>query len=408
MSASELLMNEEQRQKKLALLNILDTAPEKEFDDITLLAAQICQTPISHISFIGSNHLFYKATVGFDTVVAARDTSFCTQLLLQNEVMEVVDTLLDPRFKNNVHVKGPANIRYYVGFPLKIDGYTIGALCVLDKVPRKLTIEQHFGMQVLSNQTVKLLELRLKNYEIEHRIQDSLQQQDNLQTLLLSQSKILGYVAHDVRNPLSSLRSIIDLNYLQVLSEEEVKHVMDILKKQLDATLDTLNNVIEWGQAQLYRQAPHIRPVDLHKVVTRKLKNFEVSTKSKGNKLQHNVEAGCQVIADEYMLRFILRNLLTNANKFTSNGTITISAINNNDIVQIKVVDNGIGMSDEIFKKLFDPHNRVTNPGTENEKGSGMGLLLVREFIEKLGSKLEVKTKQGLGTEFSFSLAIAK
>ena len=146
---------------------------------------------------------------------------------------------------------------------------------MLDKVPRKLTIEQHFGMQVLSNQTVKLLELRLKNYEIEHRIQDSLQQQDNLQTLLLSQSKILGYVAHDVRNPLSSLRSIIDLNYLQVLSEEEVKHVMGLLKKQLDATLDTLNNVIEWGQAQLYRQAPHIRPVDLHKVVTRKLENFE-------------------------------------------------------------------------------------------------------------------------------------
>ena len=408
MSASELLMNEEQRQNKLSLLNILDTAPEKEFDDITLLAAQICQTPISHISFIGSNHLFYKAQVGFDTDVAARDTSFCTKLLLQNEALEVVDALLDPRFKNNEYVKGPANIRYYAGFPLKIDGYIIGALCVLDKVARKLTSEQYFAMQVLSNQVVKLLELRLKNNEVEQRIQDSLQQQDHLQTLLLSQSKILGYVAHDVRNPLSSLRSIIDLNYLQVLSEEEVKNVMGLLKKQLDATLDTLTNVIEWGQAQLDRQVPHIRPVDLYKVVTRKLKNFEVTTQSKGNTLQHNVEAGCQVIADEYMLRFILRNLLTNANKFTSNGTITISAINNNDIVQIKIVDSGTGMSDEIFRKLFDPHNRVTNPGTENEKGSGMGLLLVREFIEKLGSKLEVKTKQGVGTEFSFSLAIAK
>ena len=408
MSPSELLMNEEQRLNKLNLLNILDTAPEKEFDDITLLAAQICQIPISTISFISSNQLFHKAQVGLDTNSIARATSFCTHLLLHNDVMEIPDALLDARFENNVLVKEPPYFRYYAGFPLKIDGYTIGALCVLDKVARKLTSEQYFAMQVLSNQVVKLLELRLKNYEVEQRIQDSLRQQDHLQTLVLSQSKILGYVAHDVRNPLSSLRSIIDLNYLQVLSEDVVKNVMGLLKKQLDATLDTLTNVIEWGQAQLDRQVPHIRPVDLYKVVTRKLENFEVTTQSKGNTLQHNIEDGCQVIADEYMLRFILRNLLTNANKFTSNGTITISAIINTDIALIKVIDTGTGISNETFKKLFDPQNRATNPGTENEKGTGMGLLLVREFIEKLGSKLEVKTKPGVGTEFSFVLAIAK
>ncbi len=408
MSPSELLMNEEQRLNKLNLLNILDTAPEKEFDDITLLAAQICQTPISTISFISSNQLFHKAQVGLDTNSIARATSFCTHLLLHNDVMEIPDALLDARFENNVLVKEPPYFRYYAGFPLKIDGYTIGALCVLDKVARKLTSEQYFAMQVLSNQVVKLLELRLKNYEVEQRIQDSLRQQDHLQTLVLSQSKILGYVAHDVRNPLASLRSIIDLNYLQVLSEDVVKNVMGLLKKQLDATLDTLTNVIEWGQAQLDRQVPHIRPVDLYKVVTRKLENFEVTTQSKGNTLQHNIEDGCQVIADEYMLRFILRNLLTNANKFTSNGTITISAIINTDIALIKVIDTGTGISNETFKKLFDPQNRATNPGTENEKGTGMGLLLVREFIEKLGSKLEVKTKPGVGTEFSFVLAIAK
>ena len=408
MSPSELLMNEEQRLNKLNLLNILDTAPEKEFDDITLLAAQICQIPISTISFISSNQLFHKAQVGLDTNSIARATSFCTHLLLHNDVMEIPDALLDARFENNVWVKEPPYFRYYAGFPLKIDGYTIGALCVLDKVARKLTSEQYFAMQVLSNQVVKLLELRLKNYEVEQRIQDSLRQQDHLQTLVLSQSKILGYVAHDVRNPLSSLRSIIDLNYLQVLSEDVVKNVMGLLKKQLDATLDTLTNVIEWGQAQLDRQVPHIRPVDLYKVVTRKLENFEVTTQSKGNTLQHNIEDGCQVIADEYMLRFILRNLLTNANKFTSNGTITISAIINTDIALIKVIDTGTGISNETFKKLFDPQNRATNPGTENEKGTGMGLLLVREFIEKLGSKLEVKTKPGVGTEFSFVLDIAK
>ena len=406
MSPTENLLHEEIRLKKLQLLNILDTCPEKEFDDISLLAAQICQTPISHISFIGLNHLFYKSQVGFDTKVAPRDTSFCTWLLLQNEVMVVEDTLIDPRFENNVYVKEPPFIRFYAGFPLLIEGYTMGALCVLDTVSRKLTSEQYFAMQVLSNQVVKLLELRLTNYEVEQRIHDSLLQQDHLQKLVLSQGKILGYVAHDVRNPLASLRSIIDLNNLQLLSEAEVNKVMDLLKKQLDATLDTLTNVIEWGQAQLERQVPHIRTVDLYKVVTRKLKNFEVPVSAKGNTLHHNIEPGCQVIADEYMLRFILRNLLTNANKFTSNGAITISVLPNSNAALIKVSDTGTGISDEIYEKLFDPQNRVTKPGTENEKGSGMGLLLVKEFIEKLGSKLEVITRPGVGSEFSFSLPI--
>lgn len=408
MSLSKESEYEKNRLEKLYLLDILDTSPEKEFDDIALLAAQICQTPISTISFISSNQLFHKSRVGLDGNVFARDTSFCTHLLVQNEIMEVPDALLDPRFENNIWVKEPPYLRFYAGFPLKIQGHTVGALCVLDKVARKLTTEQHFAMTVLSNQVVKLLELRLTNLEVEQRIQDSLHQQDHLQKLVLSQGKILGYVAHDVRNPLASLRSIIDLNNLQILSAQEIKNVMDLLKKQLDATLDTLTNVIEWGQAQLERQIPHIRPVDLFKVVTKKLKNFEVPIMSKGNKLQHNIEPGCQVIADEYMLRFVLRNLLTNANKFTSNGMITVSAITDADVVLIKVTDTGTGISDEIFEKLFDPQNRITKPGTENEKGSGMGLLLVKEFIEKLGSKLEVKTIPGQGSEFSFSLPISK
>jgi signal transduction histidine kinase len=406
MSPSEESEYEEARLKKLFLLDILDTSPEKEFDDITLLAAQICNAPISTISFISSNQLFHKAQVGLNTNSIPRETSFCTHLLIHNEVMEVPDALLDPRFENNVWVKEPPYLRFYAGFPLKIHGQTVGALCVLDKVARKLTTEQYFAMNVLSNQVVKLLELRLTNYEVEQRIQDSLLQRDHLQKLVLSQGKILGYVAHDVRNPLASLRSIIDLNNLQILSEAEVNNVMDLLKKQLDATLDTLTNVIEWGQTQLERQVPHIRPVDLYKVVTRKLKNFEVPVSSKGNTLHHNIEPGCQVMADEYMLRFILRNLLTNANKFTSNGIITISVITNSNATLIKVTDTGTGISDDIYEKLFDPQNRVTKPGTKNEKGSGMGLLLVKEFIEKLGSKLQVITNPGKGTEFSFSLPI--
>ncbi|MCY7422360.1 MAG: GAF domain-containing sensor histidine kinase [Chitinophagaceae bacterium] len=406
MSPSQNSQHEEIRLKKLHILDIVDSSPEKEFDDITKLAAQICQKPIAHITFIGSNQLFYKAKVGIEHITSSRVTSFCTHLIFHDEVMEVADALLDPRFEKNIWVTEPPFIRYYAGFPIKIDNYTVGALCVLDYVAGKLTKEQLFAMDILSNQVVKLLELRLTNKDVNQRILDSQHQQEHLQKLVRSQSKILSYVAHDVRNPLASLRGIIDLNERQLLSEAEGKNVMGLLKMQLDATLDTLTNVIEWGESQLKRQIPHIRAVDLFKVVSKKIKNFEVATQSKGNILQHNIEPGFQVVADEYLLRFILRNLLTNANKFTSNGTIIVSATRSANKALIQVKDNGIGISDKIFNKLFDPQNRVTNPGTENEKGTGMGLLLVKEFIEKLGSKLEVISKPGVGSEFSFSLPI--
>ena len=394
------------RLKKLDILDIIDTSPEKEFDDITKLAAQICQKPVAHISFIGADQLFYKAKVGFDQDSMDRDISFCNHLIVHDEMMEIPDTLLDARFKKNILVLEPPHIRFYAGFPIKIDNYTVGALCVLDCAAGKLTKEQMFAMNVLSNQVIKLLELRLTNKEIIQRILDSQHQQEHLQALVLSQGKILSYVAHDVRNPLASLRSIIDLSDQKLLSELEEEQVRGLLKKQLDATLDTLTNVIEWGEAQLKRQIPHIRPVDLFKLVTKKIKNFEVAVLAKKNTLQHNIEPGLQVVADEYMLRFILRNLLTNANKFTSNGNIVISATRHANNVLIQVKDNGIGINDQIFKKLFDPANLVSSPGTENEKGTGMGLLLVKEFIEKLGGKLEVTSKPGKGSEFSFWLPI--
>ena len=406
MALSENLLHEEIRLKKLQILDIIDSSPEKEFDDITKLAAQICQKPIAHISFIGADQLFYKAKVGMENITSSRDTSFCTHLILHDEEMEVADTLLDPRFEKNVWVTESPFIRYYAGFPIKIDNYTVGALCVLDFVTCRLTKEQLFAMEVLSNQVVKLLQLRLTNYDINQRILDSQQQQEYLQKLVYSQGKILSYVAHDVRNPLASLRSIIDLSDKQLLTGAETENVMGLLKKQLDATLDTLTNVIEWGDAQLKRQVPHIRAVDLFKVITKKIKNFEVAILSKGNTLQHNIEPGFQVVADEYLLRFILRNLLTNANKFTSNGKITITVTHNSNEATIQIKDTGTGITKNILDKLFDPKNRVSSPGTENEKGTGMGLLLVKEFIEKLGSKLELASKPGVGSEFSFSLPI--
>lgn len=401
------LSNENLRLEQLYNLEILDSSFEQDFDDIVQLASQICKVPISLISLLDAKRQCFKAKIGIQDLESPKETSFCKHVIYGDDHMEVTDTLLDERFRNNPSVIKEPKIRFYAGYPLEIGGFKIGTLCVLDTVPRKLNDEQNFALKVLSGQIMKLLELRLRNKETEMRIKESEKQQLHLEELTQSQSQIISYIAHDVRNPLASLKGIIEMNNMQMLTPLQIDDVMGMLNKQLVGTLDLLTNLIEWGQAQVHRKIPHTRPVNLYEVVKRKFRNFEIAAQVKGNTLHNEVTQDFMVMADEYMLRFILRNLVGNSNKFTSNGTVSITATTDGKNALITVTDNGVGISKKVMEKLFLPNVRSTTPGTNNEKGSGLGLALAKEFIEKLGSSLVIESEQGKGTAFSFSLPIA-
>ncbi len=408
MKISQKPQNEEQRLKQLYELNILDTPEEYDFDEIVQLATNICKVPISHITFVDADRQFLKAKVGIEYRKSERSTSFCSHVVGTGSFFEIPDTLKDHRFFDNPLVTNDPGIRFYAGYPLISSGYTIGSLCVIDIIPRKLTDEQSFALKVLSNQVIKLLELRLRNLEVEKQLKALQSHKEQLQELSDTQSQIISYIAHDVRSPLASLKGIIDLNDLKVLTPNEIDEHMNMLNNQLDGTLEMLTNLIEWGQAQIHRKIPHIRGVDVYRVVEREIKNMDMAAQLKGNKLVQKVEKGFSVIADEYLLRFVLRNFLSNSNKFTSNGVITISASRLGDQALISVTDTGVGITETIMKKLFSSNqHRSTTPGTNNEKGSGLGLALAKEFIEKLGSTLLIKSEVNKGTTLSFMLPIA-
>lgn len=401
--------NESQRLSELYRFRILDTLPEEDYDQIVQLASQICKTPISFISLIDINRQWIKARVGIEAEETDRKLSFCGHAILGEDVMEVPDTLEDERFADNPFVAGEPNVRFYAGVPLvTANGYKVGSLCVLDSKPRHLEKEELFALKVLARQVMRLLELRHKNLELEQQAKLTEQHKAKLVELSETQKKIISIIAHDVRNPLASLKGIIQLNELKALSAVEVDEQMRILNKQLESTLEMLTNLIEWSQAQLNRKNPHLRPVNLFDVVQLNFNNIEVAAQVKNNRLENRVPKNCSVYADEYMLRFILRNFLSNANKFTSNGTIIISAEIQNDFVTIAVADTGIGMSEKFVQKLFRTDQRQTNLGTDNEKGSGLGLLLTKEFIEKLGSDIALNSREGAGTTFSFTLPVAE
>jgi two-component system, cell cycle sensor histidine kinase and response regulator CckA len=153
--------NEATRVKALHQYEILDTGPEQEFDDITLLASNICKTPIAMVSLIDENRQWFKSKVGTTINETPRDIAFCAHGILQSEVLVVKDTHTDERFASSPLVTGHAKIRFYAGSPLvTADGHALGMLCVKDQVPRELSEEQKAALQALSRQVVAQLELR--------------------------------------------------------------------------------------------------------------------------------------------------------------------------------------------------------------------------------------------------------
>lgn len=154
-------MSEHERIRALKRYEILDTPPEREFDDITHLAAQICETPIALISLVDQERLWFKSTVGLELCEMPRNISFCENATLSEDLFEVFDASKDKRFLANPLVTGEPHIRSYAGAPLVTpDGQNLGTLCVIDQSPRELREEQRDGLKRLAAQVVRQLEVR--------------------------------------------------------------------------------------------------------------------------------------------------------------------------------------------------------------------------------------------------------
>jgi len=153
--------NEKQRLKVLWQYQVLDTVPEEVFDDLTELAARICEAPIALISLVDEKRQWFKSKVGLTLAETARDISFCAHAILQPNLFVVPDAVRDARFAHNPLVTADPKIRFYAGAPLLTpDGHALGTLCVLDRVPRELTADQRQALRVLARHVVTQLELR--------------------------------------------------------------------------------------------------------------------------------------------------------------------------------------------------------------------------------------------------------
>lgn len=162
--------NEQQRLATLRGYEILDTEPEAAFDDLTLLASYVCQTPVALISLIDADRQWFKSKIGVSVTETSRDIAFCASAILQPDVFMVPDTSKDERFAENPLVVSEPKVRFYAGATLMTQGQALGTLCVVDRVPRELTPEQLEALRALSRQALAQLELRRNLVRLEQSL----------------------------------------------------------------------------------------------------------------------------------------------------------------------------------------------------------------------------------------------
>jgi anti-sigma regulatory factor (Ser/Thr protein kinase) len=179
-------MDESARLAALRRYRILDTDPERAFDDLTLLASQLCGVPIAAITLIDDDRQWFKSRIGLSISETARNVSFCTHAIqTPNEIMVVPNVLEDRRFVNNPFVVGDPLIRFYAGAPLVTeDGHALGTLCVIDKVPRLLTPGQTQALDALRRQVQAQLELRLHLFELREALEERDRAEDAREKLI--------------------------------------------------------------------------------------------------------------------------------------------------------------------------------------------------------------------------------
>lgn len=391
MASAKIPENENSRLQDLYESGLLDTPEEADFDEIVELASSLCNKPISLISLIDSTRQWFKAKVGIDINETSRDVSFCSHAILQDQLFEIPDTTKDSRFSDNPFVINEPSIRFYAGMPLVTgSGSRLGTLCVLDKSPGHLTEKQKFGLKVLANNVVKIAELRIKNKELNY--------------LTETQNRIISILAHDVRNPLASIKSIIELKQSDILNKNEAAEIMEMATVQLNNTIEMVDNIVNWGHLQLKFGRLQLEDFDLHELVKRIFGSELLKSTAKNNKLINQIEQGFVIHSDERALEFILRNLISNANKFTKNGSITIDLEQKGIKTILYITDTGVGMSDKQAGELLNDNSYQSTLGTNQEKGSGLGLMLIKEFIERLNGSITVESTIGKGTSFKIAI----
>lgn len=444
--------NEVNRLASLLEYDVLDTLPERSYDELTAIAAHICGAPIALVSLLDGDRQWFKSHYGIDAIETPREHAFCAHAILNpQEVLVVGNALEDERFKNNPLVTDEPNIRFYAGTPLvNPEGMPLGTLCVIDRTPRELTPQQSETLQALGRQVIAQLELRRKAAQLQKEKQELKQALQNLkmsQANLIESEKMSAIgelvvdLAQKLNNPLTlvqgnlefgqkyvqQLLELIDLYRGESTSEETVesfaqKIELDDMRETLPRLFFVMKNrvkqvrdtILSLQTFTLHDEAgiQHVNIHDNLDAVCKLLNSYfqETATQPAVKLVKQYSELPC-VPCKPAQLNQALMHLISNAIDAVRQGvgpnnpdhslpqvTIATSLAEGNTI-QISISDNGLGTSDKPQSQMF---MRSYSAGKVD-----MGLVISRRIIvQEHSGSLNCQSTLGLGTEMVVTLPI--
>ena len=397
MSIVPLPQNEDERLASLASYYILDTIAENDFDEITKLASQICQTPVALITLVDDKRQWFKSALGTDKKETPREQAFCSYTILEKEVMIVNDAREDARFANNPLVTGNPNIVFYAGAPIiNEEGYSLGSLCVIDTEVKELSTGQIEALKTLSNQVLAQLELRRKIKVLEKSNATLLESNMFIQ-------KFASMAAHDIKNPLSSILLTSQALQRRLQKEGDVKG-LQLINMSISSSRQLLQMVDEM---LVYSKAPATlladqQSVKLNELLIKIVRLIDVpeSIKIQLPIVEHTLNVSSVALEQVFL------NLLSNAIRYNDKpeGLIRIMVREEENFYNFKVTDNGKGIDNQYLTKIFEENFTLGGTDRFNQQGTGVGLHTVKALVEKLQGSIHAESIPGKETTIVFSI----
>lgn len=234
-----------------------------------------------------------------------------------------------------------------------------------------------------------------------------MRQQQELRELNATKDKFFSIIAHDLKSPFNHMLGLTEIivNLSLEIEHQEIREMAKLIHKSAKQGKDLLDNLLEWSRSQIGAHNFKPKNISLHKTVDESILFVEQIAKQKQISLLNKVKPGIIARADINMFNTVLRNLLNNAIKFTKpGGHVKIQAKELKKHVEVTVEDDGIGISKSSLPKLFKIEENPSTLGTGSEKGTGLGLILCREFVERHGGDIRVESERGTGSKFIFTL----
>ncbi|GEM_PF-3934203 len=345
------------------------------------------------------------------TDIVAAESCIIVKRNFLNFVHQPIETLIFTKPDlTEIESQNLQRISIYIGILAIITGLSF--LWMIRKwiaIPLKLI---SISLQKQDNQSLNRLEKRNDEFgNIAVLIETFFKQQKELVELNSTKDRFFSIIAHDLKSPFNSILGLTDMlkTELKDFDVETVEEYINFIHDAAKRTYKLLENLLDWANMQRGKMPFQTEKINLQEIFNNEIFSLQQIAKMK------EIEISCvksygeiMVLADKNMLKSILRNLMTNAIKFTrKTGKILLSAELIENFVEISVSDNGVGISAENAEKLFRIDKHLSTQGTNNETGTGLGLILCKEFVEKHGGKIWVESKEGQGTTFKFTLPVS-